>query len=288
MNDSRPLFRLYFRSKSLEILFLRDLGPGKGVGSRYQDTGQISYWKRLPTPFPGPTGGGLRCAAELVSGETFPPHNFGTYGGVSHKRYNELVREQLKEFMKIEGISAEKKMTTEQMQLFIERMRDGKLCNGKKPGRWSKFRDIGKFNEAIKAERIVFEKTSRTPQGYFLHIGGKHERGKWYRGFSGRFASAALLALIGEALGMANSIANAAGSDKQPNYYWLAVESLAKGDLEGANKYMVGGPTEGGFGGLVGYLSDNGDTHAALALKKWWDDVYKEYSEKGRKAAQTP
>jgi hypothetical protein len=225
----------------------------------------------------------------FVSGETLSedglPHGFREYGGVKHSQYNDLVREQLTEYMKENKITAANKMTDQQMQEFAERMRDGKLHNGEKPGRFSKYRKIGKFNDAVRAERKAFENASKRAAPIKNTIEANKERGKWYRGNTSRLASALLLSLLAEAafegLGIANAAANP--PDGQRPYFRDAIESLSKGDLSSATKSMVGNENEHGFGGFVGQVNAAGHAKGALIFSKWWEEKVSEVVESAKK-----
>ena len=61
-------------------------------------------------------------AAGSYSAATDPDHNFGTYGGVRHREYNRVVKEELRTFIKDNQI---KKMTKDQMAEFIDLIKSG-------------------------------------------------------------------------------------------------------------------------------------------------------------------
>src|SRR5262245_47346893 len=83
-------------------------------------------------------------------------HNGRAMGGVKHSRYTELVGEQFEKYIKDLKLKPGEKVTDEQIHVFIDRMQEGKLYNGKDPGS-SKYKDIGKFNDAISSDAVEFQ-----------------------------------------------------------------------------------------------------------------------------------
>jgi len=233
----------------------------------------------------------IDLAMGAVSGETEPTHGFKRYGGVSHKEYTDLVKDQLEKYVKANGISAENKMTANQMQEFAERMRDGKLHDGSNPRFLSKFKKLKKFNDAIKAERETFEAGSKgRAKPLDSSAEANQKRGKWYRGQSGRFGAALLMSLLFEVADGSVAIANTAvdpGEGKR-HYFREAIEALTKGDLYAANKAMVGDDTEGGLGGFVGQINDAGNAKPAIWFAGWWSEKHTQALERERKLGLRP
>ena len=81
------------------------------------------------------------------SGLMWKPHRNDTYGGVKHVDYNEMVKEELKEFMRVNGITDKKPMTAKQAHKFSANIR--KAENLSDPARAA---NIKKFNDAIVAD----------------------------------------------------------------------------------------------------------------------------------------
>ena len=224
------------------------------------------------------------------TGQTSPDHGGGTYGGVTHPAYTDLVAEQMDAYIKRLGLSPEKKMTAEQMRDFALNMRDGKLQTGEAPGFWSaKYKKIADFNEAVQAERTAFEAASKTAKPLDQSMEKMLERGKWYRGNSGRIAGLILATALAEVASSAVNIANAATNppDGQRPYFRDAVQALSQGNLNAANEDMVGGPTENDLGGFVGQINAAGDAKAALWFLSWWQENYQKAVERGKALAQS-
>jgi hypothetical protein len=216
-----------------------------------------------------------------TSGPTFPDHGPGPYGGVSHKEYSDLVKEQLDEYIKANGISEKNKMTPEQMQEFSDRMKEGKLHNGQKPPKGSKFNKIKQFNDSIQKQRGAFEARSRgRAKPWKCSIEDNKARGKWYREQSGRFGSALLLCLLFE---MASDSAQLAQVASNSGHFRTAIQHLMNGNLAGATRSMIGGPDEGGFGGFAGELVDAGLAKPAAWFSQWWSDRVDDIVRRGRR-----
>jgi RHS repeat-associated protein len=227
------------------------------------------------------SAGAVDVAAGFYTGRTSPDHFNLTYGGVKHDEYSKLVKEQLEQYIKANGITKEKPMTPEQMQEFAERMKEGKLHDGSVPGKRSKYRLIKQFNDAVEKERRAFEAASK---GRAKPLPCSKEdnikRGKWYREQSGRFGSALLLALLFEAASGSVAVADAAANSSN---FRKGIEALANGDLAGANVSMVGGGDQFGLGGFVADINAAGAAKEAAWFSDWWSKQVSEVVRRGKK-----
>ena len=85
------------------------------------------------------------------SGETHPPsHLSGTYGGISHPRYNDIVKDELVKYMKSNNIKVmdQDKKTWD----FIKKVEDGLNHQGKP------HKELKAFNDAIRKQRSAYLK----------------------------------------------------------------------------------------------------------------------------------
>jgi hypothetical protein len=166
-------------------------------------------------------------------------------------------------------------------------MKAGKLYNGESPGYWTaKYKKIGKFNDAVMAERKAFEAASKKAQPIEATYEANLKRGKWYKDYSGRLSGALLFAALAEAASQSVALGSTAVDppEGQPPYFRTAIQALTEGDLTGANNAMVGGPTEGGLGGFVGQVGDaTGDGKAALTFKAFWEYEFGRAVERAKK-----
>lgn len=60
----------------------------------------------------------------------------------------------------------------------------------------------------------------------------------------------------------------------QRNYFREALAAGTRGDVQGMNNAMVGGPTEGGLGGFTGQINDRVSAIAALNFAKFWESAF--------------
>ncbi len=64
------------------------------------------------------------------SGPTDPKHLNGTYGGVSHPKYNAFVKEELEKYIELKKFSKQTKMSATDMEQFVDLIMSGKGASG--------------------------------------------------------------------------------------------------------------------------------------------------------------
>jgi hypothetical protein len=158
------------------------------------------------------------------SGPTDPSHNYGTYGGVSHRQYNQRVKEELLKFIKDRKI---KKMTANQMEEFIGLINRGLGANGKIHG------EIAAFNRAINA---AVPKGTIVPSNVddVIKAGNKYLKGSRFRAV---IAGAIVSGVLGEVVAKQVEILQTA---KDSGHYKRALQALEDGDLGKAQSLLVG------------------------------------------------
>ena len=91
------------------------------------------------------------------SGPTYPSHNFGTYGNVTHAEYNKEVKRQIKRWKN-------SKPPRPKVETVTDRIRDGKTWDGRKSAK------LKAFNDHIKRD-MVYDQNGK--------LKNKYKRGKW-------------------------------------------------------------------------------------------------------------
>jgi RHS repeat-associated protein len=208
------------------------------------------------------------------SGRTFPDHHFGTYGGISHARYNQLVRENLLLYMKENNI---KRMGQEDMERFIKLIQEGRDYKGKLN------KELKAFNDAIRLEREAFlrggpNRGFREPDS--LDIWRK--RGQSYLKSPRFFGTAVGVIMAGwasNALAETPGALNVAGNSQ---HFRRGVGYLAAGDMAAAEKEFFGGSDEGGLGGFMNDLIKEGYYRAALNFQHAYYESLKRAQENVR------
>ncbi|MDW8244782.1 MAG: hypothetical protein RMJ88_16360 [Thermogemmata sp.] len=146
----------------------------------------------------------------------------------------------------------------------------------KKHSRTSKYNKIGQFNEAIKAERQAYLAAHPRAKEIGSTMQDNINRGRWYRQHSGRLAGLILTSALAAYLSDAVDVLNAATDDTpgRRNYFREALAAGVRGDVQGMNSAMVGGPTEGGLGGFTGQINDRVSAKAALSFATFWESAF--------------
>jgi hypothetical protein len=210
--------------------------------------------------------GALRVGLGAWSGPTDPPHHFGTYGGVTHDRYNILVREELERYFRKHGI---KQMTAEQMYDFASKVEAGLNHNGKVHP------ELKKFNDAIRKEHAAWLRAEKGRQALNKSCDAWRDRGNTYLKnprVAQRMLSATMASLASSALlEGAGAIAFAADNRN----FRDGIRALADGDPDTAYNAFFGQTGEEGF---YGDLVDKGFPRAALVFR----DRYLEAAERAQ------
>ena len=223
--------------------------PQAGVGHHFVPISVVSEFRNKMT----------QAASDIAfgnySGPTFPRHNFGTYGGVSHHQYKAIVSDELKLYMQKNGI---KTMNGDQMLDFSEKMRNGLDHKG------NPHPDLTAFNNGIDAERQSYLKGSK---GRGLH-GGRGKADYLQRGASYRARANFIKLAVGAAgasvLGaVVQQTVGALDVASKSENYRRGMEALAEGDLAAADGYFWNNPNNSFYLDLLG----EGLGHAALIFK---------------------
>jgi hypothetical protein len=166
----------------------------------------------------------IAYAMGAYSGPTDPSHLNGNYGGVKHRRYNELVDQELMKFIKARKIE---KMTAKEMEEFIGLINNGLGANGE-PNK-----EIADFNNAIR--KALPTGTSRsTKMEDVLAAGRKYMRTSRFR----LLATGAMAAgLVGDMLQKHVDALEVAGKS---GHYRRAMRALEQGDIAKAHALMTG------------------------------------------------
>jgi hypothetical protein len=186
-------------------------------------------------------------AAGSYSGATDPDHNFGTYGGVRHRDYNRVVKEELKTFIKDNGI---KKMTKEQMRDFIGLIENGLDTHGEPHP------VIGPFNRAVKS--MVPKGTSTpTKMDDIVAAGRKYMKTQRFRLLA---AGAVLSGFLSDAVA---AQVQSLDVTSESGHFKRAIKALQDGDLNLARQQLIGDSNS-----LYTEIMDKVNPHAAYRFKK--------------------
>jgi hypothetical protein len=198
----------------------------------------------------------IAYAAGSYSGATDPSHLNATYGGVSHPKYNQAVKGELKKFLKMNNITKTKTMTTEQMKEFVGLIENGLDANGKEHS------VIGQFNSAIKS--TVPKGTSvPTKMEDILEAGRKYMKTQRFRLLA---AAAVLSGVLSDAVaGQVQSLDVMSDS----GHFKQAIKALQDGDLDRAHRLLTGDSNS-----LYTEIMDKVNPHAALRFKKKMDEEF--------------
>lgn len=212
------------------------------------------------------------------SGKTQPDHCFGTYGGVSHKRYNELVRKNLLKYMENNGLS---KMGQKDMEKFGKQIQEGKNYKG------TTDKELKSFNDAIRGQRDAYVKAGKN-RGFreadSLDVWRK--RGQSYLKGPRFFSTAVGTVLAGWASSaLAESIGalNTAGNSQ---HFRKGVGYLAEGNVPAAERAFFGADNEGGLGGFMNDLIKEGYEKAALNFQHHYYEAKQRAEENVRTSCQ--
>ena len=167
----------------------------------------------------------VHYAMGAYSGQTIPDHGNKTYGDITHVEYNDLVRRQLEEYLKLRRI---RKMSAAQMKEFVDLIKAGRGANGEEHGK------IAAFNRAIKAQVPRGTKVP-TKMEDVLAAGRKYMKSSRFRVLA---AGAFVSSVLGEAIAQEAKLLDVAAKS---GYYELALDALQDGDLEQAEKWLIGG-----------------------------------------------
>jgi hypothetical protein len=163
-------------------------------------------------------------AMGAYSGPTDPPHGNRTYGGLTHPQYNDIVKDELKGFIKQRKI---KKMTVAQMEEFISLINRGLDASGKPDRR------IAAFNNAI---RKALPKGTAAPRKMedILAAGRKYLKSSRFRLLA---AGAVVSGVLSEVVAQQVNVLDVASKS---GHYKRAMQALQDGDLDRAQRLLVG------------------------------------------------
>jgi len=177
--------------------------------------------------------------AGAYSGPTWEPHRNDTYGGVKHVDYNEMVKEELKEFMRVNGITDKKPMTTKQAREFSENIR--KAENLSDPARAA---NIKKFNDAIvkdlKVKLLPDQGIDATIARGKSYIEKNPKRYKAYIAIGATFYFISMKT-AGAAETGAKTVAVLDELSKPGGLYERLLRAAEKGDLAAVETLLIGG-----------------------------------------------
>jgi hypothetical protein len=187
------------------------------------------------------------------SGPTDPAHNYGTIGGVRHRDYNQIVKDQLKKFIDHRKI---KKMTPEQMEEFIDLINNGLDAFGEPHPQ------IAAFNNAI---RKALPKGTSVPKKMEDIIAAGRKYMKHPR-FKLLVAGAVISGLLGDVVAQQADVLDVASKS---GHYGRAMQALQDGDLARAHALLVGDRDS-----LYMEILARVGAHAALNFKAAMDKVF--------------
>ena len=166
----------------------------------------------------------VEYAMGAYSGRTDPPHRNATYGGLTHPQYNNLVKDELKEFIKQRKI---KKMTVAQMEEFTSLIVRGLDASGEPDRR------IGAFNKAI---RKALPKGTAAPKKMkdILAAGRKYLKSSRFRLLA---AGAVVSGVLSEVVAQQANVLDVASKS---GHYKRAMQALQDGDLARAHGLLTG------------------------------------------------
>ncbi len=191
-------------------------------------------------------------AMGAYSGQTSPDHGYKTYGGVSHARYNQIVRENLMKYMIANNI---RKMSVEDMRTFTNQIIEGRGYDRKID------KNLKSFNDAIKNERLEFLRGREDRILAKNDVDTLIKNGKNYLNnprFFTTVAGAGLLAWANSAVADATGVLKVASESM---YFQNAVKALNEGNLELAKVNLTGDQSDANFGGAKDSF------HSELATK---------------------
>ncbi len=163
----------------------------------------------------------LAYATGSYSGPTDPPHGYGTYGGITHRQYNEKVNEELRAFIQARKI---KKMTAKDMEEFVGLINNGLGANGQAHDK------IAAFNKAIR-EALPKGPAPSSKMEDILAAGRKYMKSSRFRLLA---VGAAAAGLVGDIL---QKHVDALDVAAKSGHYQRALED---GDLAKAHLLLTG------------------------------------------------
>jgi hypothetical protein len=166
----------------------------------------------------------VEYAMGAYSGPTSPSHRNASYGGLTHTQYNDLVKKELKKFIKQRKI---KKMTANQMQEFVQLINSGRNASGKPDPR------IAAFNKAI---RKALPKGTKAPSTMdeILAAGRKYMKSSRFRLLA---AGAVVAGVLSEVVNQQVKVLDVASTS---GHYKRAMLALQDGDLARAHALLLG------------------------------------------------
>ena len=209
-------------------------------------------------------------------------HQFGTYGGVTHARYNDLVRAEMQGYINANKIG---KMTTAQMDDFISKIQAGQDHAGNPNKELTAFNDEirrqsqahidhckannarGGLQKAQTPEQRVKQGQSYMKRGDYIKL----KTGAAIAGVIGAF-------VVGEAKGALDV------ASTSPNFR-NAVGALSQGDLAAADRYMVGAGNARNSNSFTADLVDRGYPHAALEVESRWAEAVQQAQQRAQAGA---
>lgn len=187
------------------------------------------------------------------SGPTDPAHNYGTFGGVTHREYNQLVKKELERFIDHRMI---KKMTPEQMEEFVELINKGLDAFGEDHPR------IATFNDAIR-KAIPIGTSSPKKIEDIITAGRKYMK---HPRFKLLVAGAVISGLLGDVVAQQADALNVAAKS---GHYRRAMLALQDGDLARAHALLTGDRDS-----LYMEILAQVGAHAALNFKAAMEKVF--------------
>ncbi len=196
-------------------------------------------------------------------------HHFGTYGGVTHARYNDIVKEQLELYLKNNKID---KLTPQQMDDFIAKIRDGKEWNGMAN------KELTSFNSEIKRQRITFLdycKNNKLRPDFTgdLDMAQRLKKGAAFMARLDYFKLkmiAATSILMGVFLEEGKSAIEVASRSE---HFRAAGKALSQGNFDAANAHIVGQAHAIDSNCFLADLRDAGFNRAADLFEAKWKEA---------------
>jgi hypothetical protein len=218
------------------------------------------------------TDAAFQMGMGAYSGATDPPHNFGTYGGVSHDTYNKLVRQNLQQYLKANKLQ---QLNRTQMMDFISKIEQGLDYSGAVDPR------LRAFNNAIRAQVITPSTLGGLAEADLIKR--LREQGRNYlRG--PRFLATAIGAMVvsqaGDALAEYVGALQVAANSQN---FRDGVGFLADGNLPGAQEAFIDGQTRESF---YNDLIAKGYGNAALNFANEYQKAVERAQEMAEEAAR--
>ncbi len=187
----------------------------------------------------------IRRAAGYVSGPTWPPHLYGTYGGVKHSDYNIMVKEELRAYLKKNGFAKEgkngnlvniKKMRETDMDQFINNLRSGKSLSNP-----TNAEAIKKFNDAVDKEAKDFIKKFGAGTYSNIDEAGKKKLGKRLLRNSRQWILPGVFSIIASGFSSSQTLANGFESlSEEDSPFRQALTAANNGDFVNFERAVFG------------------------------------------------